>query len=261
MLTSWIRLKKENSHRGLEFLQMLEKEHYLLQGLCERKCEHLSCDEALQAVESLIFEELKKREHVTGFASRSLEAVVRKRQEELTERESDVMSISSRFELEALSSVLKEGYEESLSGVTTHLCDTDYGEDDDGRMYDVLHQADNCIQVALRRRKEQLSVELSKIDARIMRNVTGMQQLGLKLGPLSSYNFRTIILPLVKSFMRAHLEELVDKDATERSEVAREAFLAEPALDSKKGNHKGGDSKHNQEQMKHKKKNKDHIRR
>ncbi|XP_026453116.1 uncharacterized protein LOC113353858 [Papaver somniferum] len=100
-LTSWIRLKKENSHRGLEFLQMLEKEHYLLQGLCERKCEHLSHNEALQAVESLIFEELKKREHVTRFASRSLEAVVRKRQEELTETESDVMSISSRFELEA----------------------------------------------------------------------------------------------------------------------------------------------------------------
>ncbi|KAI3928986.1 hypothetical protein MKW92_018712 [Papaver armeniacum] len=226
-LTSWIRLKKENSHRGLEFLQMLEKEHYFLQGLCERKCEHLSHNEALQAVESLIFEELKKREHVTRFASRSLEAVVHKRQEELTETESDVMSISCRFELEALSSVLKEaqslsiapfGYEETLSGVTTHLCDTDYGEDDDGRMYDVLHQANNCIQVALSRQKEQLSVE-------------------------------------------AHLEELVDKDATERSEVAREAFLAELALDSKKGNHKGGDSKHNQEHTKHKKKNRDHIRR
>ncbi|XP_026443657.1 uncharacterized protein LOC113343738 isoform X1 [Papaver somniferum] len=266
-LASWIRLREENSHRGLEFLQMLEKEHYLLQGLCERKCEHLSYDEALQAVESLIFEELRKREHVTRFASRSLEAVVRKRQEELTERESDVMSIGSRFELEALSSVLKEaqslsiapfGYEETLSGVTTRLCDTDYGEDDDWRMYDVLHQADNCIQVALRRQKEQLSVELSKIDARIMRNVTGMQQLELKLGPLSSYDFRAIILPLVKSFMRAHLEELVDKDATERSEVAREAFLAELALDSKKGNHKGGDSKHIQEKMKDKKKNRDH---
>ncbi|KAI3941239.1 hypothetical protein MKX01_029813 [Papaver californicum] len=266
-LTSWIRPKEENSRRGIEFLQMLEKEHYLLQGLCERKCEHLSYDEALQAVEILIFEELKKREHVTRFASRSLEAVVRKRQEELTERESDVMFIGSRFELEALSSVLKEaqslsiapfGYEETLSGVTTRLCDTDYGEDGDWRMYDVLHQADNCIQVALRRQKEQLSIELSKIDARIMRNVTGMQQLELKLGPLSSYDFRTIILPLVKSFMRAHLEELVDKDATERSEAAREAFLAELALDSKKGNQKGGDSKHNQEKMKDKKKNRDH---
>ncbi|MCL7027292.1 hypothetical protein MKW94_004287 [Papaver nudicaule] len=266
-LTSWIRLKEENSRRGSEFLQMLEKEHYLLQGLCERKCEHLSYDEALQAVESLIFEELKKREHITRFASRSLEAVLRKRQEELIERESDVVFTGSRFELEALSNVLKDaqslsiapfGYEESLSGVTTRLCDTDYGEDDDWRMYDVLHQADNWIQVAVRRQKEQLSVELSKIDARIMRNVTGMQQLELKLGPLSSYDFRAIILPLVKSFMRAHLEELVDKDATERSEAAREAFLAELALDSKKGNHKSSDSKHNQEKMKDKKKNRDH---
>ncbi|KAI3910931.1 hypothetical protein MKW98_022618 [Papaver atlanticum] len=62
----------------------------------------------------------------------------------------------------------------------------------------------------------------------------------------------------ISDSIKAHLEELVDKDATERSEVAREAFLAELALDSKKGNYKGGDFKHNQEKMKDKKKNRDH---
>ncbi|OVA09096.1 Ubiquitin carboxyl-terminal hydrolases family 2 [Macleaya cordata] len=267
-LASWTRLKEEKTHRGLEILQMLEKEFYLLQGLCERKCEHLSYEEALQSVENLCFEELKKREHVAKFASRSYEAVLRKRQEELIERDNDIMFMSSRFELDALSNVLKEaqalnvtpfGYEETLTGVTTRLCDTEWGEDDNWRMQDLLHQADTCIEVAIQRQKEQLSVELSKIDARIMRNVTGMQQFELKLGPLSSYDFRAILLPLVKSFMRAHLEELVDKDATEKSEAAREAFLAELALDAKKSNNKGGDhGKQIQEKLKDKKKNKDY---
>ncbi|XP_026443634.1 uncharacterized protein LOC113343718 [Papaver somniferum] len=85
-----------------------------------------------------------------------------------------------------------------------------------------------------------------------------MQTLKLKIVPLSSYNFREIILPLIQSFMRAHLEELVAKDAKEKSDAASEALLAELVLEPKKGIQKGGDSKHNQEKMKDKKKKKDH---
>ncbi|XP_010272205.1 PREDICTED: uncharacterized protein LOC104608045 isoform X2 [Nelumbo nucifera] len=267
-LTSWTRLREEKTNQGMEVLQMLEKEFYLLQSLCERKCEHLSYEEALQAVESLCLEEFKKREHITKFASQSYEAVLRKRQEELVERDNDVTLINSRFELDAITNVLKEaqnlnvnqfGYEEPLTGVTTRLCDLDCGEDDDWRMQDYVHQTDTCIEVAIQKQKEQLSVELSKIDARIMRNVTGMQQLELKLGPLSAHDYRAIVLPLVKSFMRAHLEELVDKDATEKSDAAREAFLAELALDSKKNVSRGGDHlKQLQEKPKDKKKSKDY---
>lgn len=48
------------------------------------------------------------------------------------------------------------------------------------------------------------------------------------------------------------MENLAEKDATEKSDAAREAFLAELALDSKK-TVKGGSEK-----TKEKKKNKDH---
>ncbi|KAI3927298.1 hypothetical protein MKW98_008000 [Papaver atlanticum] len=76
----------------------------------------------------------------------------------------------------------------------------------------------------------------------------------------NSYAVSTILAKFIKisDSIKAHLEELVDKDATERSDAAREAFLAELALDSKKGNYKGGDFKHNQEKMKDKIKNTDH---
>lgn len=59
--------------------------------------------------------------------------------------------------------------------------------------------------------------------------------------------------------MQAYLEDLVDKDATEKSDAAREAFLAELARDAKKNVSKGGEqSKNYQEKTKDKKKNKDH---
>ncbi|XP_043726329.1 uncharacterized protein LOC122672887 isoform X2 [Telopea speciosissima] len=266
-LASWTRLKEEKTQEGMEILQLLEKDFYLLQSLCERKCEHLSYEDALQAVESLCLEELKKREHVTKFVPRSYENILRKRQEELVERDNDVMFVS-RFELDAVSNVLKEaqslnvtpfGYEEPLTGVASRLCDLEGGEEDDWRMQDYMHQADACIEMAIQRQKEQLSVELSKIDARIMRSATGMQQLEFKLGPFSAYDYRTIMLSLVKSFMRSHLEDLVDKDATEKSDAAREAFLAELALDAKKNTNRGGDHlKQILERSKDKKKNKDY---
>ncbi|KAF8378375.1 hypothetical protein HHK36_029714 [Tetracentron sinense] len=269
-LTSWTRLREEKTHQGMEILQMLEKEFYVLQSLCERKCEHLSYEEALQSVENLCLEELKKREDVTKFTPRNYESVLRKRKEELAERDNDIMLIGSRFELEAIANVLKEvksmnatpfKYEETLTGVTSRSCDLECGEDDDWRMQDYLHQADTCVEVAIQRQKEQLSVELSKIDARIMRSVTGMQQLELKLGPFSAHDYRSIMLPLVKSFMRAHLEDLVDNDAKEKSDAAREAFLAELALDAKKSINRGGDhSKQIQEKSKDKRKNKDNRR-
>lgn len=55
-----------------------------------------------------------------------------------------------------------------------------------------------------------------------------------------------------------HLEDLVDKDAIEKSDAARDAFLAELAQDAKKNVNKGNDTKHAHEKSKEKKKNKDY---
>lgn len=60
-------------------------------------------------------------------------------------------------------------------------------------------------------------------------------------------------------FWQAHLEDLVDKDAMEKSDAAREAFLAELALDDKKNINRGVDhSKQTQEKSKDKKRSKDY---
>ncbi|KAF5734157.1 Ubiquitin carboxyl-terminal hydrolase-related protein isoform 4 [Tripterygium wilfordii] len=264
-LSWWMHIKEEKAQQGMEILQMLEKEFGHLQSLCERKCEHLSYEVALQAVEDLCLEQGKKRETFTEFVYQSYDSVLRKRREELSENENDVMLIGgSKFELDAITTVLKEaeamnqlGYEETCAAVTSQLCDLEPGEDDARRTKDYFHQADTCIEVAIQRHKEQLSLELSKIDARIMRNVTGMQQLELKLEPVAAHDYRSILLPLVKSYMRAHLEDLAEKDATEKSDAAREAFLAELALDSKKGAWGIDNMRQTQDKTKDRKKNRE----
>ncbi|KAK7291674.1 hypothetical protein RIF29_07003 [Crotalaria pallida] len=267
LTSSWVRTKEERKNQGKETVEMLEKEFIQLQGLCEKKFERLSYEEALQTVEDLCLEEGKKREHGAEFVQRSYESVLRKRREELIESESDVTYVSNRFELDAISNVLQEaetmnvnqfGYEETYAGVNSQLCDLESGEEDEWRMKDYLHQMDGCIEVAIQKLKELSSIELSKLDARIIRNVTDMQQLELKLGPISAYDYRAILLPLVKSYLRVVLEDLAEKDATEKSDAAREAFLAELALDSKKVVKGGSENTRHSEKTKDKKKNKDH---
>ncbi|CAA0826632.1 Ubiquitin carboxyl-terminal hydrolase-related protein [Striga hermonthica] len=266
-LTSWMRKKEEKAQQGLEILQLLEKESYHLQGLCERKCEHMSYEEALQAVEDLCLEEGKRRELATILVRRSYDSVLKKRREELIENDNEITIISNRFELDAITNVLKDaeslnanqfGFEETYNGVTSHLCDLESGEDDDWRVKDHMHQVDSCIEVAIQRQKEQVSSEISKMDARIMRILGAMKQLEADLEPASSLDFRTILIPLVKSFLRARVEDLAEKDAREKSDAAREAFLAELARDSKKGISTGVDnSKHSHEKTKDKKKNRE----
>ncbi|KAJ1438988.1 Ubiquitin specific protease domain [Sesbania bispinosa] len=268
-LTLWIRTKEDKIRRGVETVQTLEKEFYHLQSLCEKKCERISYEEALQTVEDLCLEEGKKRENVGEFVQRSYESVLRKRREELIESENDVMYVSNRFELDAISNVVQEaeamnvnqfGYEETYAGASSHsqLCDLESGEEDEWRMKDYLHQMDGCIEIAIQKLKEHLSIELSKIDARIIRNITEMQQLELKLGPICANDYQAILVPLVKSYLRALLEDLAEKDAREKSDAASEAFLAELALDSKKVVKGGSENMRHVEKTKDKKKNKDH---
>ncbi|KAK3440086.1 hypothetical protein EUGRSUZ_B00398 [Eucalyptus grandis] len=266
-LASWDHRKEEKMHQGMEILQMLEKEFYLLQNLCERKCELIGFEEALQALEDLCVEEAKKRENADEFVYRSLESVLRKRREELKGDENDLAFVGNRIESDVIGSVLREaealnanqfGYDDSYSGTASHLCDLESGEDEDWRTKEYQHQVDTCIEVTIQKQKEEFSTEISKIDARIMRNVAGMQQLELKLEALSAYDYRLIVLPLVKSYMKTHLEDLAEKDATEKSDAAREAFLAELALDSKKVSKGGGlTSRHAQDRTKDRKRHKE----
>lgn len=170
-LSSWMHMKEQKAEQGIEILQMLEKEFFHLENLCERKCEHLSYEETLLVVEDLCLEEGKKRENDSEYVHQSFESVLRKRRDELNEYEQDGVFISSsRLELDAISNVLKDaeslnlnqfGYEELHGGLTSHLYDLESGERDHWKRKDYLLQVDSCIEDAIQRQKEHLSLEVA----------------------------------------------------------------------------------------------------
>ncbi|CAH2064956.1 unnamed protein product [Thlaspi arvense] len=266
-VVSWMRTREEKTNQGLEMMQILEKEFCHLQNLCERKCDHLSYEGALQIVEDLCLDEGRRRETAAEFTHESYESVLRKRRVELTESDHELVFISSRFEVDAITNVLKDaeslnhnqfGYEDSYAGTGSRLLDLESGEFDEWGMKDSFNEADSFIEIAIQKQKELLSAELSRIDAQMMRSVTGMQQLELKLGLVSFNDYQIVLLPLVKSYIRAHLEALAEKDATEKSDAASEALLVELALDSKKeARGRNDNAKHTKEKSKDKKKIKD----
>ncbi|KAH7661912.1 Ubiquitinyl hydrolase 1 protein [Dioscorea alata] len=264
-LLTWCRMREEKTNQGLEILQMFEKEFSLLQNMCEGKYEQINYEKALGRIESLCQEEVKNREF-SAKVCQSYETILKKRQEEL-EKENDGKQAISKFELELISKILKDaqtinashyGFDETLSGVTAHLYDLEHDVEDDVKTQEQIRQLDECVQAAIIRNKEQYSPELNKIDARIMRNLTSIQQLKRKIGPTSAFDYQTVMVPMVKSFLRFILETLVDKDAKEKSDAASQAFLAELEHDAKKNAMKGGDhSKQSQDKSKDKKKNRD----
>ncbi|OEL31063.1 Inactive ubiquitin carboxyl-terminal hydrolase 53 [Dichanthelium oligosanthes] len=263
-LFGWNRMLEERANQGMDLLRALEREFNSLHNLCKRKLELLRNEEALIHVERIFAEEQIERDQTGQY--NGYEELLRKRQE-LLERSTEELTNSRRSELDAVSAILKEvhtshfGYDEALSGMAPRLCDFDGPEEDEwGGVHDLMHTNDSVVQTVVSKMKDQITMELSKIDANIMRNVAVMHQLEHKLGPASSLDYRTILIPLMKSFLQSHLEELVDKDARERSDAAREAFLAELALDAKKNASKGGDMKQYHEKSKDKKKFKDSQR-
>ncbi|PHT98466.1 hypothetical protein BC332_32545 [Capsicum chinense] len=215
-LVSWTCAREEKAQRGIEILRFLEKELNDLQCLCERKYEHLSYEEALQVVEDICLEEGKRRDQATEFVLQSYDSVLRKRREELIESDNDVTIFGYRSELNAISNVLKEaeslnvnrfGLEESNSGGTSQLGDIESGEEDEWKLKDYIHQVDSCVEVALQRQKECVSIELCKIDARIMGVVARMQQLKVKLGHACAQDYRSILVTLLKSYMRGQMND------------------------------------------------------
>ncbi|XP_049394447.1 uncharacterized protein LOC125858659 isoform X2 [Solanum stenotomum] len=269
-LASWTCAREEKAQQDTEIFRFLEleKEFYDLQCLCERKIEHLNYEEALLAIEVICLKEGRRRDHGAEIVGRSYDSLLRKRREDLIESDNDVTVIGYRLELNAISNVLKEaeslnanrfGFEETYSGGTSQLCDIESSKKVDWRLKDYLHQVDSCVEVALQRQKERVSIELSKVDARIMRVVAGMQQLRVEIEHACAQDHRRILVTLLKSYIRAHLEDLAEKDATKKSDAASEALLAELAHDSKNSSAGGnGCSKHTHEKIKDKKKSKEY---
>lgn len=268
---SWKQFRESRTQQGRDILRALEKEFLSLQTFCDRKREHLQYEEAVIMAETLCIEELKKRELKVDGSFLGHEVVLRRHQQEILEsRTTGLLSPQQKLELEVIRSILREAqtinlpqltYDSAIAVTSTRLSDSDDEEEDSWRVPDFVPQLDPCIEVAIQRQKERSTSEVNKLDARILRSMDSVQRLELKLGNSSVLDYRSVVLPLVKSFLKGQLEDAAEKDALQKSDAARDAFLAELSRDEKVTSERLSDSgRHLKERSKEKKKNKEQRR-
>ncbi|CAL5369182.1 unnamed protein product [Camellia sinensis] len=163
--------------------------------------------EALLAIESICIEELEKRKLVEMHIPQSYASLLSKRQKELDGADNGAMSQSSRFELDAISSIHTEvqnvdhsQFEALLTSISSLSSDS-------------VDQEDACITDAIHGQiDEEPSTEFSKLQASVMR----------------IFNVKR---PLGELF-----EVLVDKDTKKKADAAKEALVSEIELEAKKKN-------------------------
>ncbi|KAK4779222.1 hypothetical protein SAY86_006750 [Trapa natans] len=238
-LESWMRIREKLERLHSETFGMLDLAFFTLQTLCDRKYELIGYVEALYALEELFNEEIKGK-NLDKMLQINFEAVLRKRTEDLIGDEHyDAFSCSS-YELEAINNVLREAaaFRSNLFGdedaYGNPSSDMNSSENIDGREQEFLRQMNGFIEVTMQKQEEESLLEICKIDARIRRTAQIINIAESKVDMYSRLNYSIALVPIIKSYMRTNLEDLAEKDATEKSDAAREALLAELALDSSK---------------------------
>ncbi|KAB1218464.1 hypothetical protein CJ030_MR3G026344 [Morella rubra] len=227
VLEVWTTLIEANKDKAMYVSLFLESDFNYLQIKCEEKRECLSKRKVLLDVESLCLEENRKRKQISEHDPQSLMSFLSKRQKEL-ERQGDAVKGSSSSELNIISSVLEHA------------------------------QADICIEMKIREQKEALTRELCKLDAVILATNITMRLTEQKLALTTVCDYRSILVTLLRSFIREHLEDLVDKDAKAKSDAAEKVLLEELDLEAKERIDKGGDTE-TQERDKYKDKKKRRV--
>ncbi|PIA39126.1 hypothetical protein AQUCO_02700364v1 [Aquilegia coerulea] len=238
-LKLWSGLEKLREHQGKELHQILQKNYHTLKNLCEEKCNQLNYKEELQAIWALLFSELRERKFSTKHSPWRFATVLQKKLEELIEleKQNDVSNISKSM-LSIIPDVLNN--KPTLTAVATDFVDLDTFKDDDLVMQNSLDKSDTCVKEAIMRVNEHIDLELMKNDTLIMRTVEERAKLVSRINPSAAGDYRAILLPLVKSYILAKLEELAGREATEKSKVAKGELVIQIASDVKKSINKGG---------------------
>ncbi|THG16551.1 hypothetical protein TEA_012123 [Camellia sinensis var. sinensis] len=147
-LKSWTDIQKAMKHQVVKVIQQIENEFCLIETWRRRKSELENEKQALLAVESICIEELKKRTQVTMHIQQSYASLLRRRQGELNGANNDAMSQSSRFEFDAILSILIDAQtlnveHSQLEAVLTGKSSL--------KSSDHVHQEDACITLAITR--------------------------------------------------------------------------------------------------------------
>ncbi|KAF9602187.1 hypothetical protein IFM89_025487 [Coptis chinensis] len=245
-LQSWTQIREYKIDCGNKLLQILLMTYHILENICAGKADKLCYKEALKAIGGLCLEELNKRRCGTEYVPLSLVKVLSKRQAELVIWK-NYDSRKNRSELDAISSVLEEAQREDVSqeqtwtiSVITSMCDTKNFEDIDVTLQNYLNPDDIRLKETIERARRSTEFELIKSDALIIPDCIYTCEMAKKITQFAANDYRAILLPLVKSYIQAHLEKLAVKDAKDKSDAAKDALLDEVKIEDQKSVSNGG---------------------
>ncbi|GMY34506.1 hypothetical protein FCV25MIE_29748 [Fagus crenata] len=227
-LKGWTRFREASKNQGIEYFNIIQTEFCQLQKMCERNRDLLEYQKSWQYLEDICLEEQKIKNEIPGYNPQSYKSVLLNLQKKVEAEEGYDEMDSFGLELDNISCIFKKAQEE------------------------------NDIKSLIRVNINRMAVKLLKLDTIIMMINAAMQHTWKKLEMVTTYDYRSIVVPLLKSFMRAQLEDMVEKDAAEKSNAAVEALLSELALDDKNIEKGGNDARQGQGKLKYKKKKKDH---
>ncbi|XP_050285764.1 uncharacterized protein LOC126725239 [Quercus robur] len=223
-LKQWANFREISKSQAMKFFKIYRAEFHLIQSICKKKFECLRDIMLWQNLESICVKEDKRREEFAGDKPLSYMSLLLKRQREIKSTN------GYNFESDMIFDILGEEQVE-----------------------------DNEIRFVIMNQINKMAEKLYKFDAIVRTATIAMQQTGKKIESVTAYDYRSYMVPLLKSFMRARLEDLAYNDAEEKSKAATEALLSELDLSDKKGPDKGGGrARQRQGKSKDKKKKKDH---
>ncbi|PIA46768.1 hypothetical protein AQUCO_01500366v1 [Aquilegia coerulea] len=238
--------EKLRKDRGKKLNQILEKNCHTLTNLCEEKCNQLNYKETLQAIWALLFSELKERKFSTKHSSRSFATILQKKLEESIEleKQNNVSKLNNSL-LDIIRNVLNKVQsidficEPTLTAVATDVCGVETFEDGDLIMQSYLNSADTCIKEEIKNFGKNIDLKLMKIDTLIMRTLRERDKLDSRINPFAAGDYQTILVPLVKSYILAKMEELSGKEVAENSDGAKNVAQISPDVEksvNKEGN-------------------------
>eukprot|EP00850_Spirogloea_muscicola_P020246 SM000211S06616 [mRNA] locus=s211:69244:78836:+ [translate_table: standard] len=250
--SQWRQTREEMAQKGLELFKGPLKDMFAnLSDLTERKRELTLIQDSLHSAEKLLVEEVERREKEPASPKLSYEKVLQKRFNDLMEindSKQGGMSPSKKYQCDVIQTLLRESqstvhrhsYERPLATSIEPAGQTD--EEGKGgatsRQEEIISRIDLRVEAALSSQKDTINNQLNQVDAKLLRLVDSLSKQEALLSETSVYDFRSVVLPLLKKFLRDRLEAAVERAAMLKSDKAREAFLAELAKAEGKGRSK-----------------------
>ncbi|XP_024956558.2 uncharacterized protein LOC112498919 [Citrus sinensis] len=200
-LKLWASLRESNKGQRVKMFESFKVERSKFVRAYEERSKLSEKMDALLAVNGICAEETERREENPEYVRKTFESLLRERQTELEEiidviNQFDDDDAAYQFELDFILNVLE-----------TEQPVTAYQFENTSRVHENLNQSDDYVEEKIISWRDQLGNDFSISQmtlktVTIIRSIVSMRLFNLHLGQISAYDYRLILLPMLKSFIK-----------------------------------------------------------